>query len=72
MPYDVNDTVVLLIPTAETNSKYDWCIEMLSPPVICFGDGSSNSTNSKYYLFDNYSITKTLYKERVGWGVELT
>ena len=72
MSLDVNDRIVLLIPTSNTHRKYDHCIEVLCPPVVCFGDGSSNSVNSMYYIFDNCTIATTLYKERVKNGLSIS
>jgi hypothetical protein len=64
--------VVLLIPTTNTNRKYDDCVDFLSPPIVCFGDGSSTSVNSTYYLFDKCTITNTPYNERVKNGISLS
>jgi len=72
MSLEVNDNIVLLLPTSNTHRKYDRCIDRLRPPVVCFGDGSSNSVNSMYYIFENCTITTTPYKDRVENGISVS
>jgi hypothetical protein len=72
MSLGVNDSVVLLIPTADTHHKYHECFENLSPPVVCFGDGSSTSVNSMSYLFDNCTIANTPYNDRIKNGISIS